>query len=156
MDPSGKAILAATSKRSGADGSIASAVGCMTRFDINSLNLDRSRQSFGFHAQIAGLVRSVATYIIIARLRELGTNLPGRSLSQIFARKGQAILTRSRERGRRTPTRRAQRHGSSARSPDLSQNGGFLVQHPIRRWPLPRNPLYTREARGIKPETRSL
>jgi hypothetical protein len=91
MDPSGKAILAATSKRRGADGSIVSAAGRMTCFDINSLNLDSSRQSFGSHAQIAGLVRSVATYIIIAGLRELGTNLPRRSLSQIFARKGQAI-----------------------------------------------------------------
>jgi hypothetical protein len=69
----------------------------MTCFDINSLNLGRSRQVFGSTRRSPDLSAQLATYLIIAGLREWGTNLPRRSLSQIFARKGQAILSRARE-----------------------------------------------------------
>jgi hypothetical protein len=157
MDPSGKAILAATSKRSGADWSIVSAAGCMTCFDINSLNLNRSRQSFGSHAQIAGLFRSVATYIIIARLRELGTNLPGRSLSQILARKGQAILLGVPRGDSEHPSDARRSAGTSAgyRNNPTSRNMVGSCAAPIRWAATHRSPLCTRNAKEIASATRS-
>jgi hypothetical protein len=58
-----------------------SAVGCMTLLDINRLNLGKRQQSFGFRVRFGGFFWSIAAYIIIARIRELVTNLPGRSFS---------------------------------------------------------------------------
>jgi hypothetical protein len=53
----------------------------MTLFGINSLNLGKRQQSFGFRVRFGGFFWSIAAYIIIARIRELVTNLPGRSFS---------------------------------------------------------------------------
>jgi hypothetical protein len=64
MDPSGKAIFAAKSKRSGADGSIVSAIGGLTLlFDIrNSPVLNNLRQSHHSDELIVGFAQDPATF----------------------------------------------------------------------------------------------
>jgi hypothetical protein len=64
MDPSGKAIFAARSKRSGADGSIVSAIGGLTLlFDIrNRPVLNNSQQPHRSDELIVGFVRDQASY----------------------------------------------------------------------------------------------
>jgi hypothetical protein len=63
MDPSGKAIFAAKSKRSGADGSIVSAIGGLALlFAVrNSPILNNSRQSHRSDELIVGFARDPAT-----------------------------------------------------------------------------------------------
>jgi len=103
MDPSGNAIFAAISKRSGANGSIVSAIGGVAlRFAIRTARFSTIRGSC-----IAPTNRSSDSpeirqlpFIVTAR-RELGMNLRDRSVSQVFARKGDAVLSRVKpERGK--------------------------------------------------------
>lgn len=90
MDPSGKAIFAATSKRSSADGSIVSGVGTPTLlFDItNGPTINRSRPSHRSSEESVGFAHKQATHFILAIRPTLEMNLRDRSLSQVFARKG--------------------------------------------------------------------
>jgi hypothetical protein len=82
MDPSGKAIFAATSRRSGADGSIVSGIGTPTPFDItNSPTINRSRQSHRSSEGSVGFAQKQATHFILATRPTLEMNLRDRSLS---------------------------------------------------------------------------
>jgi hypothetical protein len=83
MDPSGKAIFAATSKRSGADGSIVSGIGMPTLpLDItNNPIVNRSRQLHRSSEGSVGFAQNQATHFILAIRPTLEMNLRDRSLS---------------------------------------------------------------------------
>jgi hypothetical protein len=83
MDPSGKTTFAATSKRSGADGSIVSGIGTATLlFDItNTPTINRSRQSHRSSEGSVGFAQKQATHFILAIRPTLEMNPRGRSLS---------------------------------------------------------------------------
>jgi hypothetical protein len=83
MDPSGKAIFAATSKRSGADGSIVSGIGTPTLlFDItNSPTINRSRQSHRSNEGSVGFAQKQAAHLILAIRPTLEMNPRDRSVS---------------------------------------------------------------------------
>ena len=107
MDPSGKAIFAAISKRSGANGSIVSAIGGLALvFAIRNSN---SRQPHRTAEPIVGFIRDPATSFILTARPELEMNLRDRSVAQIFARKGNAVLSavkRERRKEIACPARR--------------------------------------------------
>jgi hypothetical protein len=93
MDPSGNAIFAAKSKRSGADGSIASAIGGLTlRFAIGNSSVLNSGQSHAPTNWSSGSLDMRKLPFILTALPELEMKLGDRSLSQIFVRKGDAVL----------------------------------------------------------------
>ena len=119
MDPSGKAIFAAKSKRSGADGSIVSDIGGLTLlFAIRNGPVSTIRGS-----RIAPTNRSSdSTEIrqfpfILTACPELEMNLRDRSLSQAFARKGNAVLSTMKPERRKQivcPARRGARGTKAA------------------------------------------
>jgi hypothetical protein len=83
VDSSGKAIFAATSKRSGADGSIVSGIGTPTfLFAItNTPTINRSRQSHRSSEGSVGFAQKQATHFILAIRPTLEMNPRDRSLS---------------------------------------------------------------------------
>jgi hypothetical protein len=89
MDPSGKAIFAAKSKRSGADGSIVSSIGGPTLlFDIrNSPVLKKSPQSRRSDQLIVGFARDPATSFYPHRTSRVRDKLARSKLVVVFRAK---------------------------------------------------------------------
>jgi hypothetical protein len=82
-DRSGKAIFAATSKRSGADGSIVSGIGTPTLLfaTTNTPTINSSRQSHRSSEGSVGFAQKQATHFILAIRPTLEMNPRDRSLS---------------------------------------------------------------------------